>query len=243
MKHRISLKKLNRTTSHRRALRRNLAQSLFEHGQVTTTLPKAKSVQRFAEKLITLAKKAKAGSLDARRRIIQVLTDRAVIASENQSAYEDMTRAKRAKVLRARSGRRYRTGEPKAGMPFTAESLVRRLIEDLAPRYADRQGGYTRVIKLPNTRIGDNSALAVLQLIGQEETPGSVTKPKKTGRRRRADSRYAAAAKGARRTSPAPKDKKSAEDQPPQGPQSETAAPDAQGAPTDDAGETTKGES
>jgi large subunit ribosomal protein L17 len=200
MRHRIALRKLNRTTSHRRALRRNLAQSLFEHGQITTTLPKAKDVQRFTEKLITLAKKAKAGDLGARRRVLSVLTDRAVIATENQSAYDDMPLAKRKKVLRARTGRRYRTGEPKAGMAFTAESIVRRLIEDIAPQFADRPGGYTRVVKLAKTRIGDNGAQAVLQLVGKEEDPGSVTKPKKTGRRRRADSRYAAAAKGARRT-------------------------------------------
>ena len=86
MRHRLAFKKLNRTTSHRRALRRNLAQSLFEHGQITTTLPKAKDVQRLTEKLITLAKKAKAGDLEARRRVVSVMTDRAVISSESENS-------------------------------------------------------------------------------------------------------------------------------------------------------------
>ena len=57
MRHRIHHRKLNRTSEHRRALRRNLAQSLVEHGRVTTTLAKAKDVQPFVERLVTLAVK------------------------------------------------------------------------------------------------------------------------------------------------------------------------------------------
>ena len=101
MRHRIQQRKLGRTTSHRRALRRNLAQSLFEHGQVTTTLAKAKDVQPFAEKLITLAKRALAGSVPARRRLVRMMGDRAVIPAAHQETYGLMLDAKRAKVLAA----------------------------------------------------------------------------------------------------------------------------------------------
>jgi len=191
-------RKLNRTTSHRRALRRNLAQSLFEHGQITTTLPKAKDLRPFVEKLITLAKRARDGSSSARSRLMQLLGDRAIIPADHQEAYEVMGDAKRAKVLRSRSGRRHRTGEPKGGLKFTAESVYHRLVNTVAPQFADRPGGYTRVIKLAKARLGDAGATAVLQLIGEEEAPGSVSRPEKTARQRRNDRRYAAVAKGAK---------------------------------------------
>lgn len=79
MRHRLAGKHLNRTTAHRNALRRNLAASLFEHGTISTTRQKAKFVQPFAEKLITLAKD---GSLHARRRAIALLQDRDVCKVE-----------------------------------------------------------------------------------------------------------------------------------------------------------------
>ena len=191
MRHRIKHRKLNRTTSHRRALRRNMAQSLFEHGRITTTLPKAKDMRPFVEKLITLAKRVNAGSKSARIRLVRLLGDRAIIPSEHQAAYVEMNDAKRAKVLRSRSGRRYRTGEPTKGMNFTAESVLHRLVTTVAPRYVDRPGGYTRVIKLGKPRLGDNAATAVLQLVGEEEGPGSLPRPEKTARQRRVERRYA----------------------------------------------------
>ena len=71
--HMIRGRQLSRDTEHRKALRRNLVQSLFEHGQVRTTMPKAKEVRGMAEKLITLARK---NTLLARRRVISALNDR-----------------------------------------------------------------------------------------------------------------------------------------------------------------------
>jgi len=195
MRHRLAHRKLGRTTAHRWSLRRNLTQSLFEHGQITTTLAKAKDVRRFAEKLITLAKKARQGDLTARRRVVQLLVDRAIIPKDHQEEYESLPDAKRDKVLRARTGRRYRRGEPHGGMKFTAVSVVHHLIEEIAERFEDRSGGYTRLIRLGKTRLGDNGAQAVLQLVGQEESPGSVTRPEKSARRRRAEARREAAAK------------------------------------------------
>ena len=195
MRHRIAHRKLNRTTSHRRALRRNLAQSLFEHGQIKTTLAKAKDLRPFAEKLITLAKRAKEGSRSARTRLLQLLGDRGIIAADHRDAYYAMSDAKRASTLRSRSGRRHRTGEPKGGLKFTAESVYHRLVNTVAPKFDDRPGGYTRIVKLGKRRLGDGGATAVLQLVGEEESPGSVPRPEKTARRRRTDRRYQAAAR------------------------------------------------
>jgi len=199
MRHLVAGRKLNRTTEHRRAMLRNLAQNLFEHGQVETTLPKAKAARPFCERLITLARRAKAGDLHARRRVESLLGDRAVIHKDHQEAYEEMPLAKRAKVLRMRSGRRHRTGRARGGLKFTADSIVRRLIEEVAPQYEGRPGGYTRIIRLGTGRVGDNAPRAVLQLVGQEQSPGSVTRPEKTARRMRADARYKAAAQAVKK--------------------------------------------
>lgn len=178
---------------------RNLAQSVIEHGQIRTTLVKAKEARPFVERLITLAKKAREGDLPARRRIIEILSDRAVIPADHREAYDGMSDAARAKVRRARTGRRHRTGEARPGTSFTAESVVHRLIETVAAEFEDRPGGYTRIIKLADTRIGDGTPLAVLQLVGQEEDPGSVRRPDPTARRRRTESRHTMAERGSPR--------------------------------------------
>jgi ribosomal protein L17 len=77
MRHRIAGKQLNRDSEHRRAMFRNLAAGLFEHGQIETTLPKAKAVQPFVEKIITIAR---TGGFTARRRIEAMINDRKIHA-------------------------------------------------------------------------------------------------------------------------------------------------------------------
>lgn len=199
MRHRIRQRKLNRTSEHRKALHRNLAMNFFEHGTVRTTLPKARDLRPFCERLITLAVKVrkhqaadeKAKALTTRRTIHKLLGDRGLIPGEHQESYDEMSDAKRARTMRMPSGRRHRTGDPKGRLVFTAESVTHRLIEKIAPRYEDRPGGYTRLIRLAQRRVGDAAPLAVLQLVGDEEAPGPVTKPEKTARRKRADARYA----------------------------------------------------
>ena len=135
MRHRVAGRHLNRTSAHRLALRRNLAASLFEHETISTTLPKAKEVRPFAERLITLAKR---GDLASRRRAIALLTDRGI--------YEDQD-----------------------GEPVKTGTVIRKLFSEIGPRYLDRPGGYTRIIKLGKKRLGDNGPLVLLQLVGQEK--------------------------------------------------------------------------
>jgi len=166
MRHNKAGFKLGRTTSHRKATLRNLAAGLIEHGQITTTVPKAKAVQPYVEKLVTLAKR---GDLHARRTVISRLGDR--IMADNEEMVE-----------------RNRYGDLKKG-----PKLVRHLFEDVAPRFADRPGGYTRIVMLGKRRVGDAAELCVIQFVGEEEGP--EIGGRLSGRRRQADRRTAYAAK------------------------------------------------
>ncbi|MCK4602551.1 MAG: 50S ribosomal protein L17, partial [Phycisphaerae bacterium] len=112
MRHRMDGKKLSRTTSHRRALRRNMAAALIQHGAIRTTEAKAKQLRRFVEKLITMAKK---DTLHARRQVVAELTDHELFNDEGE---------------------------------LEQATLVQKLFGEIAPRYADRPGGYTRIIHL-----------------------------------------------------------------------------------------------
>ena len=231
MRHRVARRKLNRTSEHRTALRRNMAQSLFEHGQIRTTLPKAKDLRPFVERLITLARRARGGSLAARQRLTSLLGDRAIIPQDNREQYDDMSGAARRRVLRSRSGRRHRLGQARGGQKFTAMSVVHHLINNVAGNYEDRPGGYTRVIRLGRTSKGDNAPLAVLQLVGEEESPGTVTRPEKTARQRRTECRYAAAARAIKKSRGPAAEREQPEEPPPEQPSAEPAseASDEQG--------------
>jgi large subunit ribosomal protein L17 len=225
MRHRRFGKQLSRSSSHRLALRRNLAHSLFEHGQVRTTLTKAKETRPFVERLITLARKAHDGSLAARQRLISVLNDRAIISKEHQEDYLGLSDAQRHKVLRSRSGRRHRTGQPRPGREYTAQSVIHKLINEVAPKFDDRPGGYTRIIKLPDRRIGDNGELAILQLIGTETRASDVPRSKgATARKRRADGRYDLVERLAKKSKPKGKKKTKEESQDDPGEQTEEKA-------------------
>src|SRR3954466_12768469 len=87
MRHRIRGRQLSRDTEHRAAMRRNLVQSLFEHGKIRTTLPKAKEVRSFAEKLITLARK---NTLTARRRVIAMMQNRRLVDKDQEFAGQNV---------------------------------------------------------------------------------------------------------------------------------------------------------
>lgn len=193
MRHGMSGRKLTRTGAHRLAMRRNLVQSLIEHGEIRTTLPKAKDIRRFAERIASLAID---GSLHSRQRAEAMLNDRAIIPKAHQEEYDRMTDAKRAKVLRARSGRRHRVSRTVGGVKFTAQSVLNKLFAELGPRLKRRNeskscsGGYTRLIKLSVRRLGDGGEQAIIRWVAE----GDPARPKltdKTERKRRAKVRYA----------------------------------------------------
>ena len=166
MRHRKAGYKLGRTEAHRRSTLRNLAAGLFEHGQITTTIPRAKAVQPYVEKIITLAKR---GDIHSRRLVAARLRDR--IMADDEEKVE-----------------RNRYGELKRG-----PKLVKHIFEDVAPRFQDRAGGYTRIVKLGVKRLGDKGELCVIQFVGDEDGPEIGGRP--STRRRTADKRTAYAAK------------------------------------------------
>jgi large subunit ribosomal protein L17 len=150
MRHKVAGRKLRRKTQHRRAMWRNMAVSLFTHGQITTTIPKAKSVKPLVERLITAAKK---GDLASRRRVLRALgSDRLLVRAADDDAVD-----------------RNRYGEISNEARAKAPRVVKKLFDEIAPRYADRDGGYTRIIKLARHRVGDGTQLCVLQLVGEDE--------------------------------------------------------------------------
>ena len=171
MRHRIGGRQLNRKSAHRTAMFRNMAASLFMHGQITTTLPKAKAIQPLVERIITAAKK---GDLASRRRVIQMLgRDRVVVRNDEDETVE-----------------RNRYGEVTGG-----QKLVKLIFDEVAPLYTDRNGGYTRIIKLSKHRIGDASDLVVLMLVGKEEQGGPQIAGQFSRRRDKANKRMEFAAK------------------------------------------------
>lgn len=119
MRHGISGRKLQRKTGHRHALLRNLAAALIKHEQITTTLPKARELRPYAEKLITLAKR---GGLSNRRLAMSRLGD---------------------------------------------ETQLKKLFDVLAERYADREGGYTRIIKA-GYRASDAAPMAIIEFVDRD---------------------------------------------------------------------------
>ena len=168
-RHMVRGRQLSRDTEHRKALRRNLVQSLFEHGKVRTTLPKAKEVRAFAEKLITLARR---NDLTSRRRVVQLMNDRRLVDEEQEFILNDK------------------------GRPRT---VVHKLFEDVAPKFADRTGGYTRIIKLSDYRIGDGGSLVLLQLLTEESRPTGGARRSAGLRRKRNERRHQFASKALKR--------------------------------------------
>ena len=116
MRHRLGLRKLNRTSSHRLAMLRNMTVSLLRHEVIKTTLPKAKELRRVAEPILTLGKNP---SLSNRRLAFSRLRDR---------------------------------------------DIVTKLFDELGPRYATRNGGYSRILKF-GFRKGDNAPMALVELM------------------------------------------------------------------------------
>jgi large subunit ribosomal protein L17 len=148
MRHRVAHRKLGRVTEHRIAMLRNQATALLRHEHLTTTVPRAKELRPFVERLITVAKRGLSGGdsnghlLNARRLVMQDLQDREVVT---------------------------------------------KLFDTLAPRFATRAGGYTRLLRI-GYRKGDSAEVAQVELVGSEFDPrakteteaGSAAQPKKS---------------------------------------------------------------
>lgn len=139
MRHRKKGFKLSRSSGHRKALRRNLIADLLAHEEIVTTEAKARMLRPAAERIITIAKRGLARGDDA-----------AIHAR---------------RIVGARINR-FRTLE--TPNEYVEIDVVRKLFDEIAPRYEDRPGGYTRIIKLPR-RVGDNAKMALIQLVESSE--------------------------------------------------------------------------
>ncbi|MBT6268813.1 MAG: 50S ribosomal protein L17 [Phycisphaerae bacterium] len=182
MRHRIHGKQLCRDSEHRTAMLRNLAAGLFEHGQIETTLPKAKAVQPFVEKIITIAKR---GGFNARKRIEQMINDRKIHVWVADPNVPDSAKQNDHFDLPSEDSIEFnRYGEVRK-----APRLVQHILTVVAPKFADRDGGYTRIIKIGKRRLGDGTDLVVLQLVGEEEGPqiGGNDSRRRTQKQRRRD--------------------------------------------------------
>jgi large subunit ribosomal protein L17 len=150
MRHRIGQRKLGRVTDHRIAMLRNQAEALIRHEHIETTLPKAKELRPFVERIITIAKRGLAGdaTLNARRLVLRDIQNRDVVG---------------------------------------------KLFDTIAPRFAARPGGYTRILRV-GYRRGDSAEVAQIELVGSEYDPNAEAarpetaahKPKGVGGRLRA---------------------------------------------------------
>ena len=157
MRHRHRKAKLGRTTEHRTALLSNLVCSLIKHRRIETTLAKAKAARVVADKMVTLSKKGQSGDVSLQYR----------------------------RLVAARLQRRPRRFFPKKnGVPGREqrkqwrenEDVVRILFEDIAPGFAERNGGYTRVIKLGRRR-GDAAEMAILEWVSDSDQPATEDQP------------------------------------------------------------------
>jgi large subunit ribosomal protein L17 len=142
MRHRVSGRKLNRDSAHRSALRKNLIADLIAYEKIVTTEAKARAIRPSAEKMITLAK-------------------RGVAKGSTDKAAEVYAR----RLATARLSKR-RIVEDEDGY-FDEINVIQKLFDELAPRYVDRPGGYTRLVKI-GKRPGDNAEMAVLMLVEEE---------------------------------------------------------------------------
>ncbi len=197
MRHRKAGFKLGRTRTHRQAMLRNMAASLFEHGQIVTSVPKAKALQPMVEKIITKAKK---GDLHSRRQVIAILgRDRTAFDWLYTPKNADEAMKQRVADQRERTEKFFdipasdQVERNRYGELRKAPKLVRHIFENVAPRFQDRQGGYTRIVRIGYHRLGDATEMCVIQFVGAEEGPEIGGAPSR--RRRQADKRSAYNAK------------------------------------------------
>jgi large subunit ribosomal protein L17 len=181
MRHRVKGRKLGRNASHRKAMFRNMACSLIRSvrvdeddkerpkvpGRIVTTLPKAKELRPFVEKLVTIGRKVAV----IEKKASELATD----AARNSDAWRAWRESDRwnewnqavapAVALRRRAFAALRDNE-----------AVDVLCDELAERFADRAGGYTRVVRLPEVRLGDAGQKALIEFVGERDRERIVRK-------------------------------------------------------------------
>lgn len=142
MRHQTKKNTLSKAKDQRDALLRSLATELFMHGEIKTTLARAKALKPYAEEIITYAKK---GDLNSRRQAAKFIFDKET-----------------GKFMDLESGETF--DAPQEGKKLAAETVLRKLFVVIGKKYSDRNGGYTRIYHLPPRR-GDASEMALIQLV------------------------------------------------------------------------------
>src|SRR5713101_4479416 len=145
MRHRVAHRKLGRVTEHRLAMLRNQATALLRNEHLTTTVPRAKELRPFVERLITIAKRG--------------------VAAEGAKASRTGAHAANGHLLNARR---------RVMQDLQDRTVVSKLFDTLAPRFAERPGGYTRLLRL-GYRRGDSAEIAQVELVGSEFDPRAKT--------------------------------------------------------------------
>ena len=143
MKHGKHVCKLNRNSSHRRCLFANMLKSLITNGRIKTTIPKAKELRRYADKMITISKK---NTLHAKRLAVAKMMIRPNFLTPRERKEAKENEAKKAKIFNSDR--------------FVLETLF----NDLRVRFEKRNGGYTRIIK-KDFRVGDNAGMCFIEFV------------------------------------------------------------------------------
>src|SRR6187402_929029 len=146
MRHRVAHRKLGRVTEHRIAMLRNQATALIRYEHIETTVPKAKELRPFVERLITIAKRGAAGAGEASAGSVRLLHARRLVLRDLQD-----------------------------------RAVVGKLFDTLAPRFAARPGGYTRILRL-GYRRGDSAEVAQIELVGSEFNPNAEAEKTETAK-------------------------------------------------------------
>lgn len=138
MRHRVAHRKLGRVTEHRISLLRNQAQALLRHERIETTVPKAKELRPYVERLISIAKRSLVTTGEAEERRLRRMNAERLVARD-----------------------------------LSDQKVVAKLFDAIAPRYTERAGGYTRLLRLGHRR-GDAAEVAQVELVGSEFNPNAA---------------------------------------------------------------------
>ena len=164
MRHNKRGRKFNRNSAKRKALKLNILKSLFLNGQIITTVSKAKEYAPAANKLITIAKRADIKCMEVQK---QLDNQEGKVTPEIQ-----LEHTKKMEAIKLAHFRRIFA-------KIADKKLAQKIFYEIAPLYKERNGGYTKVIKLSKPRLGDNSTRAVLKLVEQLPDEGEVIKSRK----------------------------------------------------------------